>query len=392
MTQHTIAHVTAYFHGAFGYQENQLALCQAARGHRVHVLCSSRLTPWHSVPLDTAARWDQLCASQGVIVHRLPTLIELRRRPMMRGLIATLRHIRPTFIHVHGFLTLHTLVVALKVRSIGSIAVVDDHMAYVASRAPLAPLAHALCRPSITPLILRTYSSVVAVSEEAKAFMTHRYGIPPARIRVIPLGVNTSVFYPSQHKRLRFRATSGIDEGELLVVYSGKHDRHKDPLLLLRAAVMLWRAGLRFRVILVGPREPNYFSSLAAYLREHHLEDRVLLHDVVPWKQLADYYNAADVAVWPCEASMSALDALACACPVILPDLPTNRERTRSGGGLLFASGDVADLARALHRLLTDHELRKTCSARACTYARSLSWDAISERFLALATASPPIA
>lgn len=379
-----IVHVVPYFHASFGYQENHLVHLQAQRGHQVYVITSNLLTPWPSVPISAALDADKDLAARGVTVHRLPALLEASRRPFMPTLPRLLVSLQPDYVHVHGYFTLHCLQVATLRNRLHATLVVDDHMAFIASRHPFARLAHLLCRLFCTPLLAPRYDAIVAVTKESKAFMVERYGLRPEDVLIIPLGVDTSLFTPSSELRRIVRHQLRVGEHEILAVYTGKHDRYKDPLLALKAAEYLWAERVPLRFLFLGHKEPRYFSQFLRYAKLRDLEHRLILKDPVPATELPKFFNASDFAVWPAECSMSALEAMSCGCPVILPDLPANRERLEGGGGLLFRPGDVQDLAHCMRRLSSSPDLRSHLGHRARQYASSLSWESVCNKFLSL--------
>jgi glycosyltransferase involved in cell wall biosynthesis len=90
--------------------------------------------------------------------------------------------------------------------------------------------------------------------------------------------------------------------------------------------------------------------------------------------QVAEWLRAIDIFVLPSYSeafSNSLLEAMACGCAVIgsrvggTPELIGDNER-----GLLFTSGDCADLARQLAKLVEDKSLRLELAGRAARFAR----------------------
>ncbi len=77
----------------------------------------------------------------------------------------------------------------LKIRQPTFRLVYDDHMTGANSLSPLRALYPAV-RWLACPAIRRAADSFVAILPETKEFMGRQYGIPPERIRVIPLGAD----------------------------------------------------------------------------------------------------------------------------------------------------------------------------------------------------------
>jgi glycosyltransferase involved in cell wall biosynthesis len=93
-------------------------------------------------------------------------------------------------------------------------------------------------------------------------------------------------------------------------------------------------------------------------------------------------YSAADVAVWPKEASMSMMEAMACNRPIIISDDSEVEERLEYNNGLLYRANDPEDLSRKMEKLL-DASLRDEIGQRGRKLIEDkLSWDIISRRFI----------
>ncbi len=112
-------------------------------------------------------------------------------------------------------------------------------------------------------------------------------------------------------------------------------------------------------------------------IREHGLQDRVYLGGQVNQESLPAMYHAADLYISAAHSdgsSVSLMEALGCGLPVLLTDIPSNREWVADGvQGWLFADSDDRAVARGIlraYRLAKEHP--ETMSAM-CRAARSLA-------------------
>ncbi|MBS0174337.1 MAG: glycosyltransferase family 4 protein, partial [Nitrospira sp.] len=142
--------------------------------------------------------------------------------------------------------------------------------------------------------------------------------------------------------------------------------------LLAQAIDELVAAGYPFMALFIGSgpeREllRNYGNSLVL--------------DFMKWKDLAPYYRASDVAVWPRSISTSSLDASASGLPVIMSSSEPAKERWE-GIGASYKDGDILSLKSVLLEYL-DAAKRASDSAAAVSRMRSLySWNVIAESYL----------
>ncbi len=96
-----------------------------------------------------------------------------------------------------------------------------------------------------------------------------------------------------------------------------------------------------------------------------------------PDKELALWYAAAEALVAPSLSEgfgLPALEAMACATPVIASRRPAPREVV-GDAGLLVEPRDSRDLAQAMELLLTDRELAGRLSGLGLRRAGQFSWE-----------------
>ncbi len=113
----------------------------------------------------------------------------------------------------------------------------------------------------------------------------------------------------------------------------------------------------------------------------------VLFPGYVTGDLLADLYAGAAVMVLPSSLeglSISLLEAMAAGRCCLVSDIPPNVEAA-GGNAELFASGDAADLGRALAALLRDAPRRERLGAAAAVHARAhYDWDRVAAQTAAL--------
>jgi glycosyltransferase involved in cell wall biosynthesis len=105
------------------------------------------------------------------------------------------------------------------------------------------------------------------------------------------------------------------------------------------------------------------------------------VHPFVPVQNLASFFQAAEIGVWPTQESISMLDAAACGLPIIVNDTMAATERI-DGNGLTYKLNDLDDLVRVL-RGLRDAQIRRRlgeCGAR--KMRQDFSWEIIAKRRL----------
>ena len=214
------------------------------------------------------------------------------------------------------------------------------------------------------PRIKRAYNAVmargevvIAISHYVAGLVAARHGVDPARIRVIPRGVDPALFDPAAiaaHRRAALAAAWGIDGGRPVVMLPGRLTRWKGQE---QAIAALARMHHREAVLVLAGDQGRcrYAEELVALAARLGIGDRVRIvghaNDMPAALSLAAIVVSAYTE--PEGFGRVVIEAQAMARPVIA---------TRHGGaaetithektGWLVPPGDVAALAAALDAVL----------------------------------------
>ncbi len=239
---------------------------------------------------------------------------------------------------------------------------------------------------------VRSADRIVAASEIELADLASLYGADPAKVRVIPLGVDTQLFRPLRQSDAR--AALGRDACEDTILFVGRIEQIKGIDVLLEAVGQLLRRrpDLRRRVCLVivgGATDPNADGSesekvaeLRRMVEAHGIRDSVDFVGSLDQRELACFYAAADVCAVPSlteSFGLVALEAMACGTPVVATRVGGLQTVVTDESGLLVPPGDSSALSEAIAQLLDDMELRTRLSAGARARAQSFTWQRVAD-------------
>lgn len=230
----------------------------------------------------------------------------------------------------------------------------------------------------------RAADLVIADSESASRDIGRYIGIPPGKIRVVPLAAGPE-FRPVEDPERRADILRRI--GMTLpryILFSGTLEPRKNVPVLLRAYLGLRREIRDAGLVLAGM--PGWRSGdVTEFIRENGLSDVVRMTGYVTPEDLAALYSGASAYVLPSlyeGFGLPPLEAMACGCPVIVS----------TGGSLPEVVGDAAvtlppedvegyrrEIARVLSEPVLAEEMRRKGFLRAASY----SWKRTAEDTLA---------
>jgi D-inositol-3-phosphate glycosyltransferase len=241
--------------------------------------------------------------------------------------------------------------------------------------------------------VLRCSDALVAESPASKQHMVQEYGVDPARVQVIPCGVDTTLFCPQD--RQQARRALGLPEAAPIVLFVGRLQPLKGLDTLLRAVHLVRQHYPTLHVRIVGggvdegdPHEAEELGRLRAQAEHLNLTPHLTFTKAQPQETLAQYYAASDVFVMPSHYEsfgMVVLEAMACGLPVVASQVgglasTVVHERT----GLLVPVGDWHAFAQAIIRVLAVPTLRDTFGHAGIQRAQTYAWPRVVERNMQL--------
>lgn len=234
--------------------------------------------------------------------------------------------------------------------------------------------------------LFRSAAGVVAVSERLAARVRQEYGLPPARVVVVPNGVDTDRFRPMDGATAR-RRLGRPDGREILFV--GNLVPWQGVDTLIRAVPEVLRSHPDVRFFIVGDGVAK--APLERLAREVGAAERVRFEGAVRHREVPVHIAAADVCVAPFSrrrneavglSPLKVYEYLACARAVVASDLPGVGDALRGRGvGIAVPPDDPAALTAAIARLLNDPAEAHAMGERGRRFAvEECSWARTAER------------
>lgn len=232
---------------------------------------------------------------------------------------------------------------------------------------------------------------IFAATPAEAAHLVGLYRADPGLIRLVPPGVDHSLFFPRPRDQARARLHL---TGVRLVLFVGRLQAHKGPDLAVRTlaeAVARDRGGMRDVVLAVvgGPSGTGHGAEMARLMdlaSALGVGERVILFPPQPQARLADFYAAADLVHVPSRSEsfgLVALEAQACGTPVVAAAVGGLRYVVEDGvTGHLVEGHDPGDHADRVLEMLADPVAARRMGEAAVERSFRFSWDVTAGRML----------
>ena len=207
--------------------------------------------------------------------------------------------------------------------------------------------------------VARRIRTILTVSETSRRDMAASMGIDPGRVRVVPIGVDTTVFRP----------LPGVERVPFSVVTTASADVPLKGLVhLVEALSLLVRRYPRIRLSIIGATRPG--SDVQRLVDRLGLRERVDFLGKVSQEEIVHLYSASRVACVPSlyeGFSLPAIEAMACGIPLVATDGGALPEVVGDDGeaGLIARAGDARSIAEQIARVFDDPALASSLSHHA---------------------------
>ncbi|MBD1869721.1 glycosyltransferase family 4 protein [Cyanobacteria bacterium FACHB-471] len=242
--------------------------------------------------------------------------------------------------------------------------------------------------PNYVNAIVRSYASriqqclrwtdlVLTISESSKQDIVEHLNVSPSRIQVTPLASRYHTNYLSKEVAEQLTHSVSYDFSKPYILFVSTIEPRKNINVLIKAFNLLkQKHKIEHHLILIGQKGWQYKPIFAEIERSpwnhciHHLN---YLSDEL----VALFYSKADVFVYPSHYEgfgLPVLEAMTLEAPVITSNTSSLPE-VAGDAALLVDPNDVADIANAILRVVSDRTLRQELIRKGKEQAKLYSWE-----------------
>lgn len=219
---------------------------------------------------------------------------------------------------------------------------------------------------------IRAARLILTFCEATKRDLIRELGVPADRIRITPLGVDRSLFFPVRDRAALEAARARLKLPPRFILTVGPFD-HLCHFKGIAQAMARWkRSGEPPRLVAVGPVD-DFTRGLQALAAAEGVAELVTWTGFLPHRDLAWAYNLADAVVHPSllpGAELPPLEAMACGAPVV-----SSLDECIGDAGLLVDASSAEQIHEALRRLWESPSLREDLGRRGLSRAAEFTWE-----------------
>lgn len=223
--------------------------------------------------------------------------------------------------------------------------------------------------------VARRMRAITCPSSASKQDLVAEFGLDPARVHPIPLGVDQTAFRPRPEiARLPRR----------LLTTASADTPLKGLPILVEAYDRLLKTYPDLELLVIGKLRDGPAKKL---IKKLGLQDRIQFRHGLPREELAEEFCRATMVVSPSlyeGFGLPAAEAMSCGAPVVVTDGGALPE-VAGEAGVVVPKGDPAALAQGIAGLLEDPERRAAVAGACLARAKAVfDWRAVAPRYVAL--------
>jgi glycosyltransferase involved in cell wall biosynthesis len=235
----------------------------------------------------------------------------------------------------------------------------------------------------LTRAICATSTAIVVLSETGRNVLIERYGVDPAKVRVIHHGVPDVPFRDTVEAKKRLGVA-----GRMTISTFGLISRGKGLEYAIESMGAVAQAHPEALYLILGQTHPvvrrnegeSYRRELEKTIAVNGLADNVKLVDkYLDYDELITYLSASDIYLTPYLNPVQIVSgtlayAIGCGKAVVSTPYLYAQELLANGRGFMVPFRDSSAIATTLVALLDDPELRETTQRRAYKFGRRMTW------------------
>jgi L-malate glycosyltransferase len=214
--------------------------------------------------------------------------------------------------------------------------------------------------------------------------MAIKFGFPEENITVFPWGVDLDHFVIRNQAETRQKLELKDD---FIIIHTRSWEPRYGVDVALRGFQKAARSNPFLKMIMLSGGSQK--DEIQKFVEQHDLTKQVLFYGYQKNEDLAAFYQAADMYLSASHvdgSSVALMESMACGCPGLVSDIPSNLEWITDGvEGWTFKDGDADDLAKKIETAVQYRDdLASLGSAARRKTEEKANWDKNVKKFVAV--------
>lgn len=230
----------------------------------------------------------------------------------------------------------------------------------------------------ILPRLIYNSNHVITVSNSTKEDLLSYFKVDESKISVIPLGIDSSLFY---RRDLDEEILKKYDINGKYILYIGSDNIRKNLKNLLLSFFRIFNE-IPHNLVLVGPiNKQNIITMIEDNLHQDNLKstlfNRIILPGFVDQEDLPYIYSSASLLIFPSlyeGFGFPPLEAMACEVPVIVSNNSSLKEVVQDAGLYLENPLDPLEISEKILSLLSNERLQKNLIRKGLIQSKKYRW------------------
>lgn len=235
-------------------------------------------------------------------------------------------------------------------------------------------------------LLIKEADKIIATSDSDQSYIRTLYNCPAEKISILTPGVNHKLFRPIS--KAAAKKFIKADPNHKLILYVGRIEPLKGLDVLLYAIKILIQKNPKIPLclwIVGGNGASKELKRLEGVRKLLNIKTYVSFVGQKRAEELPFYYNASEVVLLPSSYEsfgITALEAMACAVPVITTDVTgISLLLDKQHSSLLISAGNPIGLSKKIENLLTNKKEYERLRKAVFRKVSDLSWDQVAKNF-----------
>ena len=227
---------------------------------------------------------------------------------------------------------------------------------------------------------------IIAVSKNTKKDLQKLLKTPSEKISVIYEGVNQE-FKPITNKSQVNACLKKYHINKPFLLYTGVWRNHKNIVNLIKAFNLLNQNYKYNSQLVITGKEDPFYPEVKQTVLDLNLKDKVIFTDFVSEQDLVTLISSAHIYAFPSfyeGFGLPVLEAMQCHTPVACSNTSCLPEIAGSDNAVFFDPHSPQDIAKKLHTLATDQELRNKLINNGAQHIKNFSWQEMANQTLNL--------